>query len=76
MLMELYRLLKESDDRRQAVEIQRELVGRAREEGLTIREIVRTLVAGVGKRSDRAAIASEWYEALGITEKEAKRLAD
>lgn len=75
-LMELYRLLKESDDRRQAVEIQRELVARARKEGLTIREIVRTLVAGVGRRSDRAAIASAWYEALGIAEKEAKRLAD
>ena len=75
-LMELYRLLRHRDDRRQAVGIQRELVGRARAEGLTLRDIVRTLVAGVGKRSDRAAIASAWYEALDVTEKEAKRLAD
>lgn len=74
-LMELYRLLKESDDKRQTAEIQRELVSRARAEGLTTQEIVDALVASVGKRRERAAIASEWCEALGLTEMEAKRLA-
>ena len=74
-LMELYRLLKESNDKRQAIEIQKELVRRAKAEGMTIQEIVDVLVAGIGRRSLRAAIAREWAEALGLTEEEAKRLA-
>lgn len=74
-LMELYQLLKGSKNRRQAVAIQKELVRRAQAEGLTIHEIVDVLVAGIGKKSLRAAIAREWSEALGLTEEEAKRLA-
>ena len=74
-LAELYRLLKDSKDNRQAVEIQKELVRRAKAESLTIQDIVDVLVAGIGKKSLRAAIAREWSEALGLTEEEAKRLA-
>ena len=74
-LMELYQLLKESGDKSRVVEIQGELVKRARAEGLTTQEIVRALVAGVGKKRERAAIAREWSEALRLTEKEARRLA-
>lgn len=75
-LTELYQLLKGSkENRSQALEIQKELVERARAEGLTTQEIVNALVAGVGKKSERAEIAKEWCEALGLTETEAKRLA-
>jgi hypothetical protein len=75
-LMELYQLLKASDENRpQALQIQRELVRRARVQGLTTRLIVRALVGGVGKRRERALIVKEWCEALGLTEAEAKRIA-
>ena len=75
-LMELYQLLNASDENRpQALEIQRELVRRARAEGLTTREIVRILVAGVGTKRRRGLIAREWCDALEITETEAGRMA-
>lgn len=75
-LMELYQLLKGSAGNRvQALEVQAELIARAGAEGLTTQEIVKALVAGVGKKSDRGEIAKEWYPALGITEREARRLA-
>jgi hypothetical protein len=73
-LMELYQLLKGSKDRRHAVKIQKELVRRSKAEGLTIQEIVEVLVAGIGQKRLRAAVAREWSEALGLTEEEAKRL--
>jgi hypothetical protein len=73
-LMELYELLK--GDRTGALEIQKELVDRARATGMTTQEIMRTLVRGVVKKSERTAIAREWAEALGLKEAEAKRLAD
>ena len=72
-LMELYQLLK--DNRKKALEIQRELVERAKAQGMTTQEILNTLVTGVGKKTERAAIAKEWCAALGLTEAEAKRLA-
>lgn len=76
-LMELYQLLKGSAENRvQALEVQAELIARARAEGLTIHEIVKALVTGVGKKSERGDIAKEWCSALGITEREARRLAD
>ena len=75
-LMELYGLLKESkEDRLQAIQIQQELVERARAEGLTTQQILNALVAGVGNKSRRAEIAKEWCKALGLTEKEATRRA-
>ena len=75
-LMALYQLLKASDENRpQALEIQRELVRRARAEALTTHEIVRILVAGVGTKRQRGLIAMEWCDALGVTEIEARRLA-
>jgi len=75
-LMELYQLLKGSARNRvQALEIQTELIARARAGGLTTQEIVKALVAGVGKKSERGEIAKEWSSALGITEHEARRLA-
>jgi hypothetical protein len=76
-LMELYQLLNASDENRpQALEIQRELVRRARAERLTPQEILRILVAGVGTKRRRGLIAREWCDALGITETEARRMAD
>ena len=70
-LVELYELLKKSkESRSQAREIQRELVERAKAAGLTTQEIVNALVAGVGKKTERAAIAKEWCVALGLTETE------
>lgn len=57
-LMELYQLLNDSSDRSHVVEIQKELVASARAQGLTNRDILAALVSGVGKKSDRAAIAS------------------
>lgn len=53
----------------------RELVQRARAEGVTTQEIVRILVAGVGTKRQRRLIAREWCDALGITEIEARRMA-
>lgn len=74
-LMDLYRLLKGSEEHRtKALEIQKELVRRAMAGGRTTREVVNTLVAGAGKR-ERAEIAREWAEALGVTEAEFRRLA-
>lgn len=75
-LVELYQLLKGSTEQRpQALAIQKELVERARLEGLTTEEILGVLVVGVGTRNERAAIAKEWCEALGLTADEARRLA-
>jgi hypothetical protein len=74
-LLELYQLLKDSSDRSHVVEIQKELVTRARAQGLTTRDILAALVAGVGKKADRVAIASAWCEALGLTDREARRRA-
>ena len=59
----------------QVIAIQKELVRRAKAEGFTTQDIVDVLVAGVGRKTARAAIAREWAEALGLTEEEAKRLA-
>ena len=74
-LMELYQLLKASDDNReQAREIQRELVSRARAAGMKTRDIMRVLVAGVTRKRERAVIAKEWCNALGLQENEARRL--
>ena len=74
-LAELYRLLEGSRDPSKRIEIQRELVKRARDQGLSTREIVEILVANVRTRRARGQIAKEWAEALGLTEREAKRLA-
>jgi hypothetical protein len=75
-LAALYRLLDDSPDKSQRQEIQRELVARAEAQGFTTKEILRALVQGVGSRVERGRIAKEWSEALGLSEKEAKRLAD
>lgn len=72
-LMELYRLLKH--DKAQALQIQKELVARAEAQGMTTQEILDTLVAGVGTKTKRAAIAKAWAEALRLTEAEARRRA-
>ena len=75
-LLELYQLLATSEENpQQVLEIQRELVGRARAKGLTTQAIVKTLVTGVRTRRAREEVALAWAEALGLTESEAKRMA-
>ncbi len=74
-LAELYRLLEGSPDPSKRIEIQRELVNRARQQGLSTEDIVEILVAHVPTKRARGDIAKQWYEALGLTEKEARRLA-
>jgi hypothetical protein len=76
-LAELHSLLNESPNVSQLRAIQKELVARTeKEQGLTRKEILKVLVAGVGTKRERREIAKEWCEALGMTEAEAKRLAD
>jgi hypothetical protein len=74
-LAELYRLLEGSPDPSKRIEIQRELVNRARHQGRSTEEIVEILVAKVPTKRARREIAKQWCKALGLTEKEAKRLA-
>ena len=74
-LAELYRLLEGSANPSKRIEIQRELVNRARHQGLSTEEIVKILVANVPTKRARGEIAKQWCAALGLTEKEAKRLA-
>jgi predicted nucleic acid-binding Zn ribbon protein len=73
-LAELYRLLAEQPDKDQRVAIQRELVARAVQRGLTTAEILKILASGVATKRERAKIARQWYEALGTTAAEAIRL--
>ncbi len=69
------RLLEGSPDPSKRIAIQRELVNRERHQGLSTEEIVDILVANVPTKRARGEIARQWCEALGLTEKEAKRLA-
>jgi hypothetical protein len=74
-LAELHRLLEGSTNPSKRIEIQRELVNRARHQGLSTEEIVKILAANAPTKRARGEIAKQWCEALGLTEKEAKRLA-
>lgn len=73
-LVELAKQLKGSEHKTQLLAVQREMVSRLRKAGFNNQKIVDTLIANtwVGDRPD---LAKEWAAALGITEKEFKRLA-
>lgn len=73
-LVELAKQLKGSEHRAQLLAIQREMVARLRKAGFSDQKIVDALIANAWA-GDRAALAKEWAEALGMTEKEFKRLA-
>lgn len=73
-LAELLVLLKGSEHRAQLLEVQREIVERARKAGRTTKELVNGLTRHVVKK-DRAAVAKEWSAALGISEEEFRRIA-
>ena len=74
-LIELYRLLDGMPPMEERDAIQKEIVSRARAAKLSTKQIIATLVAGVGSKRARGAIAKEWSLALGISESEARRLA-
>ena len=73
-LAELLVLLQDSEHRAQLLEVQREIVGRARRAGRTTMELVNGLTRHE-TRKGRAVVAKEWSSALGITEAEFRRIS-
>ena len=74
---ELVRVLGGLDENSQEglqFNIKKELVERARSKGNTDEQIINTLNAGVPKGEQRNKIAKKWAKALGISEREFKRV--
>ena len=73
-LAELLVLLQGSENRAQLLEVQQEIVRRARRAGRTTTELVNGLTRHE-TRKGRAVVAKEWSSALGITEEEFRRIS-
>lgn len=72
-LGDLIEQLRGSDHLAVQLDIQKELIERTRNKGKTTQQIVDMLILGE-PRNRRPEIAKEWAAALGITEKEFRRL--
>lgn len=74
-LVELLEQLEGSQHKAQVLEIQCELVERARKLGRTTQQIVDGLCRRLPTKRERAVMAKKWSAALGISEEEFKRKA-
>lgn len=74
-LVELLEQLEGSQHKAQVLEIQRELVERARKLGRTTQQIVDGLCRRLPTKRERTKMAQRWSVALGISEEEFKRMA-
>ena len=78
-LTEIVNLLRQLDGTKhkdKILELQRELVKRARTEGVNDEAIIRTLTRGVARGLDLDAVAKKWATVLGVSVKEFKRIAN
>jgi hypothetical protein len=68
--------LNESKFKEVTLDLRRELIQRARDEGANDETIVRTLTRGVARGAKLDAVAKEWASVLGLSVKEFKRIAN
>jgi len=74
-LFDLANQLKGSDDKTQLLSIQKEIIERVRGMGASNQVIVDLLIRNMWK-GERAALAEDWSEAMGISELEFRKLAN
>lgn len=75
-IVKLLRQLDESKYKEVILDLRRELVQRARDEGAGDEVIIRTLTRAVPRGLGLEAVAKEWAEVLGLSVKEFKRIAN
>ena len=78
-LTEIVNLLRQLDGTKhkdKILELQRELVNRARTEGVNDEAIIRTLARGGARGLDLDAVAKKWAGVLDVSVKEFKRIAN
>lgn len=75
-IVKLLRQLGESKYKEIILDLRRELVKRAREEGASDEAIVKTLTRAVPRGLGLDAVAKEWADVLGLSVKEFKRIAN
>ena len=75
-IVELLKQLNKSKYEEVILDLRRELVKRARDEGANDETIVRTLTRGVARGAKLDAVAKEWASVLGLSVKEFKRIAN
>ena len=68
--------LNESKFKEVAIDLRRELVQRARDEGANDVSIVRTLTRGVPRGTKLDTVAKEWAGVLGLSVTEFKRITN
>ena len=68
--------LNESKFKEVTLDLRRELIQRARDEGANDETIVRILTRGVPRGTKLEAVAKEWASVLGLSVKEFKRIAN
>ena len=68
--------LNESKFKEVAIDLRRELVQRARDEGANDETIIRTLTRGVPRGTKLDTVAKEWAGVLGLSVTEFKRIAN
>ena len=75
-IVDLLKQLNKSKYKEVILDLRRELVKRARDEGANDETIVRTLTRGVPRGAKLDAVAKEWAGVLGLSVKEFKRIAN
>ena len=75
-IVKLLRQLDETEYKEVILDLRRELVKRARDEGASDDTIIRTLARAVPRGPGFDAVAKEWASILGVSVKEFKRIAN
>ena len=75
-IVDLLEKLQSSGQKDIILSLRQELIGRARNRGLSDAEIVRSLSRAVPRGLRLQEVAKEWAEALGLTVEEFKRIAN
>jgi len=75
-IVRLLRQLDESEYQKVILDLRRELVQRARDEGASDEAIIRTLTRAVPRGLALDAVAKEWAGVLGLSVTEFKRIAN
>lgn len=76
VLRELFELYKDPPPSEEQITLRAEMIRRAKNRGLTNRQVIDRLVAGVPKGRKRDDIAKDWAIAFGLSVEEFKRIAD
>ena len=75
-IAKLLRQLDQSESKEVILDLRRELVKRARDEGAGDEAIIRTLTRAVPRGLGLDAVAKEWASVLGLSVKEFKQIAN